>query len=175
VATAGGGHQGSDPPHRHSRRHRGRRHLGGGGGTAHAAAAAWLGSIRSFYEAGRLGQPLYGPLVASFVPRSPALEQTEAWLSALSAAGVVAPATYRVGNVRVTSLHGRRAVVDGCMYDTGSVYRSTGKAAPAAFGGGAGLTASVAVLRDVGDHWLVWSDQTSAVASSKEEGPCHGF
>ncbi len=118
---------------------------------------------------------MYGPLVESFVPGSLALEQTEAWLGALSGAGVVAPATFRVGNVKVTSLAGLIAVVKGCMYDTGSVYRSTGAPAPAALGGGAGLTASIAVLHDIGGRWLVWSDQTSAVSSSKEEGPCHGF
>jgi hypothetical protein len=140
-----------------------------------AVAASWVASVRAFYVAGRIGDPSYPRLISSFVPGSPALEQTEAWLTAIVGAGVMAPADYRVGDVHVTWLAGSRATLTGCSFDTGSVYRSSGVAAPSALGGGAGLTASVASLREVDGRWLVWSDQTSAPASSKEEGPCHGY
>lgn len=114
-------------------------------------------------------------LVATFVPGSPALDRTLAFLAALRAAGVVAPASYRIGNVRVRSLEGSRAVVTGCSFDTGSLEEATGAPAPPALGGGAGLTAYVAVLLLVRGRFLVWSDQTSTQPSPKEAGPCHGF
>jgi hypothetical protein len=140
-----------------------------------AVRAAFVASMRAFYAAGRLGEPGYRALVSSFVDGSPALEQTEAWLQALVDAGAMAPSTYRIGDVRVTSISSSRATLFGCAYDTGSVYRSSGLPAPPYLGGGAGLTASVAVLDRVRGRWLVWSDQTSTPSSSKEEGPCRGY
>ncbi|MGO9198171.1 MAG: hypothetical protein ACLQK4_13715 [Acidimicrobiales bacterium] len=137
--------------------------------------AAWVGSERAFYAAGRLGRPDYAPLTESFAPGSPALAQTTDWLMALSDAGVIAPTSYRVGNARVTTMTATTAVLTGCTYDTGSIYRSSGAPAPAGLGGGAGLTASIVTLHRVAGRWLVWSDQTSTPSSSKENGPCQGF
>ncbi|MGO9557978.1 MAG: hypothetical protein ACLPQS_09800 [Acidimicrobiales bacterium] len=145
------------------------------GSSGTAAEAAWVQSERAFYEAGRLGEPEYPPLLASFAHGSPALGRTVAWLIALRDAGVIAPATYRVGNARVTRVTAKTAWLSGCTYDTGSVYRSTGAEAPVNLGGGASFTASVAVLRLVGGRWLVWSDQTSTPSSPEENGPCHGY
>ena len=130
---------------------------------------------RAFYAAGRLGRPDYAPLTESFAPGSPALAQTTDWLMALSDAGVIAPTSYRVGNARVTTMTATTAVLTGCTYDTGSIYRSSGAPAPAGLGGGAGLTASIVTLHRVAGRWLVWSDQTSTPSSSKENGPCQGF
>ena len=144
-------------------------------GSRAAAELAWAESERAFYAAGRLSEPEYPALIASFAPGSPALGRTVAWLIALGDAGVIAPQTYRVGGERVTRLTGSTAWLTGCTYDTGSVYRSTGAPAPGDLGGGASLTASVAVLRHVAGRWLVWSDQTSTPSSSEENGPCHGF
>ncbi len=138
-------------------------------------AKAWVTSERAFYEAGRLSQPDYPPLVASFAPGSPALSRTVSFLTVLDQAGVVAPSVYRIGNAHVWSVAGGVARLTGCTYDTGSVYRSSGAPAPAGFGGGASLTASTAVLHEVAGRWLVWSDQTSTPSSSKEIGPCRGY
>jgi hypothetical protein len=165
---------------------RGSSHRGGPSGerrtlSQHAeaarAAAALRSSIEDFYAAGRPGQSgaaAEAALVATFVPGSPALDHTLAFLAALRSAGVYAPATYRIGHVTVRSLTATGAVVTACTFDTGSVYGS-GAPAPPSLGGGAGLTASVAVLRRVGGRFLVWSDQTSTPSSPKEAGPCHGF
>lgn len=136
---------------------------------------AWQSSERAFYRAGRLGEPDYAPLISSFAPGAPALEPTISFLSAIAAAGVVAPSRFRIGNVDITSSSGSEAELTGCTYDTGSVYRSSGESAPLNLGGGAGFTASQVVLHLVGGRWLVWSDQTSSVASPDAEGPCHGF
>ena len=134
-----------------------------------------MASERAFYSAGRLGEPDFGPLISSFAPGSPALAPTVAFLTSLSQAGVVAPASYRAGNVRIPTASASSAVLTGCTYDTGSVYRSSDAPAPAGLGGGASYTASLVVLHRVGGRWLVWSDQTSTPTSSKEDGPCHGF
>ncbi len=142
---------------------------------ARQVAAAWLGSVRAFYLAGEREDPTYRPLVSSFVGGSPALEQTLSWLTLLEDAGVVAPGRFRVGAVHLVHLGASRATLTGCSWDTGSVYKATGAPAPASLGGGAGLTASVAVLRRVDRTWLVWSDRTSPVSSPSTKGPCHGF
>jgi hypothetical protein len=142
---------------------------------AKAIADAWIDSEEAFYAAGRLGDPEYAPLVSSFAAGSPGEARTVAWLSALMAAGVEAPEHYRVGNTNVYAVTPDSARLSGCTYDSGSVYRSSGTPAPAALGGGAGYTASEAVLREISGHWLVWSNQTLNVASAEESGPCHGF
>lgn len=136
---------------------------------------AWLASVTDFYRAGRIENPTYPPLVASFVPGSPALAHTVAFLTALAHAGVEAPSDYRLGHARLLRESGADAVVEGCAYDTGAVYATSGRPAPAALGGGPGYTAFVAVLHDVHGRWLVWSDRTVAPASDRQAGPCHGF
>lgn len=97
------------------------------------------------------------------------------WLTALQVAGVVAPPTYRIGAVRVVRASAATVTLAGCTYDSGSIYRSTGAPAPTALGGGAGYTASTAVVHLVGERWLVWADQSSTVASNTVAGPCKGF
>ncbi|HLI43472.1 MAG TPA: hypothetical protein VKU92_03265 [Acidimicrobiales bacterium] len=141
------------------------------------AAEALRSSLEDFYAAGRPGQSgaaAEAALAATFVPGSPALEHTLAFLAALHSAGVYAPATWRIGDVTVRSVTAAEAVVTACTFDTGSVYAS-GAPAPPSLGGGAGLTAAIAVLRRVHGRFLVWSDQTSTPSSAKEAGPCHGF
>lgn len=140
-----------------------------------AIVAAWTASEEAFYRAGQLGDASYPPLAASFAPGSPAEPRTVAWLEALESAGIVAPSAHRIGGARVQSVRGATAYLTGCTYDSGAVYRSSGDPAPSDLGGGAGYTASRAVLRLVAGHWLVWSDRTTTVSSSKERGPCHGF
>lgn len=98
-----------------------------------------------------------------------------AWLTVTSEAGIAGPASYRVGDVRVVRIRAGRALLTGCSYDSGGVYAASGAPAPPALGGGAGFTASVAVLHEVGGRWLVWSNRTSTPISEKERGPCRGF
>lgn len=136
---------------------------------------AWLASERAYYVAGRLGQPDYGPLISSLAPGSPLVADIVSFLTVLHDAGVIAPSSYRIGNIRLTSVKAAVATLDGCTYDTGSIYRSSGAAAPVALGGGASLTASHVTLHRVGSRWLVWSDISSTASSAKEIGPCHGF
>jgi hypothetical protein len=137
--------------------------------------ASWLASERAFYRAAILGEPSYGPLLASFVPGSPAADEVVSYLTALSQAGVVGPAHYRVGNGRLVMEKDARAEVKGCAFDTGSRYRASQAGAPAALGGGAGLTSYSVTLELVGNHWLVWSSRPRAVSSNESPGPCQGF
>jgi len=136
---------------------------------------AWMASKAAFYRAALSDDPTFPPLLATLVPGGPVSAESTAYLSALVSAGVRGPRTWRVGDERVVSLTPSAARVEGCMYDTGSVWSSTGLPAPQALGGGAGLSASDAVLVHQGGRWLVLSDEVSAVSSPKEAGPCHGF
>ncbi|MHB1988674.1 MAG: hypothetical protein ACYCSF_11935 [Acidimicrobiales bacterium] len=140
-----------------------------------AVAEAWVSSEEAFYRAGRLGDPEYAPLISSFASSSPVLAHVVSWLTALYDAGVVAPFSYRLGNVHVTRITTRTATLTGCAYDAGSTYRVSGAPAPPGLGGGAGLTASVVTLRRAAGRWLVWSAESSSPTSPKEKGPCHGF
>jgi hypothetical protein len=136
---------------------------------------AWATSKTAFYRAALLGNPEYPPLLATLAPGGPVEVHSIAYLTGLASAGVRGPPTWRVGNGHVVSITAARARVEGCLFDTGSVWRSTGQPAPASLGGGAGLTASDATLVLEGGTWLVLTDDVSAVSSSKEPGPCHGF
>lgn len=136
--------------------------------------SAWLASERAFYAAGAAGSPDYPPLLSSFAPASPALKSVVSFLTALRAAGVVAPSSYRVGEGRLVAEAGGRAVVTGCAFDTGSLYRATSEPAPPALGGGAGFTAYRVTLLLRSRRWLVWSVLATS-ASSGEPGPCEGF
>jgi len=140
-----------------------------------AAETAWASSKTAFYKAALLGDPQYAPLLDTLVPGGPVELHSIAYLSGLVTEGVRGPPTWHVGDGRVVSVTVTRARVDGCLYDTGSVWKSTGTPAPASLGGGAGLTASDATLVFEGGRWLVLDDDVSAVSSPKERGPCHGF
>jgi hypothetical protein len=140
-----------------------------------AAEAAWKSSKSAFYRAALADSPEYPPLLATLVRGGPVFVHSIAYLSALASAGVRGPPTWRIGNEHVVSMGVSRARVEGCLFDTGSVWKATGASAPASLGGGAGLTASDATLVFRSGKWLVLTDDVSAVSSSKEAGPCHGF
>ncbi len=142
--------------------------------TTGSPVAAWLASERAFYRAGQSGSPDYPPLLSSFAPSSPALKSVVSFLTALRAAGVVAPSSYRLGDGRLLSEAAGRAVVTGCAFDTGSIYRTTRQPAPAALGGGAGFTAYRVTLLLRSRRWLVWSVFATS-SSSKGAGPCENF
>jgi hypothetical protein len=140
-----------------------------------AVETAWASSKAAFYKAALLGDPQYPPLLDTLVPGGPVEVHSIAYLSGLATAGVRGPPTWRIGDGHVVSATATRARVEGCLFDTGSVWRSTGQPAPGSLGGGTGLTASDATLVFEGGKWLVLDDDVSAVSSSKEPGPCHGF
>lgn len=140
-----------------------------------AVETAWANSKAAFYRAALLGDPQYPPLLGTLVPGGPVEVHSIAYLSALVAAGLRGPPTWRVGNEHVISVTATSARVEGCLFDTGSVWKSTGGPAPPSLGGGAGLTASDATLVLEGGRWLVLADDVSTVTSPKEPGPCHGF
>jgi len=140
-----------------------------------AAERAWADSKNAFYEAALIGDPEYPPLLATLVRGGPVYVHSIAYLTGLVSDGLRGPPTWRVGNARVVQSTGTRARVEGCLFDTGSVWKSSGAPAPASLGGGAGLTASNALLVLESGRWLVLEDAVSAVSSPKEPGPCHGF
>jgi hypothetical protein len=140
-----------------------------------AAETAWANSKNAFYRAALIGDPEYPPLLATLVRGGPVYVHTIAYLTGLVSQGLRGPPKWRVGNARVVELTPTRARVEGCLFDTGSVWKSSGASAPASLGGGAGLTASDALLVLAAGRWLVLEDAVSAVTSPKEPGPCHGF
>ena len=140
-----------------------------------AIETAWANSKGAYYRAALTGNPRYPPLLATLVRGGPVYVHTIAYLSALVSMGVRGPPRWRIGNEHVVSIGAGQARLEGCLFDTGSVWRSTGVPAPPSLGGGAGLTASDATLVLEGGRWLVLSDEVSAVSSPKEPGPCHGF
>lgn len=142
---------------------------------AAAVETVWVKSKTAFYRAALTGQPQYPPLLATLVPGGPVYVHSIAYLSALASAGVRGPPRWRIGHEHVVSIGATRARVEGCLFDTGSVWISTGAPAPASLGGGAGLTASHAILVLARGRWRVLTDDVTAVTSSKEAGPCHGF
>jgi len=140
-----------------------------------AVEEAWANAKNAFYRAAFTDDPRAPSLLATLVRGGPVYVHSIAYLSALASAGVRGPPTWRIGNERVVHLTATRARVEGCLFDRGSVWRSTGAPAPASLGGGAGFTASDATLVLEGGRWLVLADHVTAVATPKEPGPCHGF
>ena len=140
-----------------------------------AVMRAWAESKDGFYRAALLADPGYGPFLSTLVTGGPVYVHSVAYLSGLQSAGVIGPSRWRVGNARVVKQSSGRAEVEGCLWDTGSVWRASGRPAPPSLGGGAGLTASNALLVLERGRWLVLEDAVSAVTSPKEQGPCHGF
>ncbi len=138
-------------------------------------ARAWSLSKLEFYEAALRDEPGYPPYLATLVPGGPVYTHSLAYLEALAADGLQGPARWRIGDAVVVSLQRDTARVEGCLWDAGSVFRSSGLSAPASLGGGAGFTSSDAVLVLRGGKWRVLEDAVSAVGSGKEAGPCHGF
>ena len=126
-----------------------------------AVETAWANSKTAFYRAALLGNPQYPPLLGTLVRGGPVELHSIAYLTGLASAGVRGPPTWHVGNEHVVDVSGTRARVEGCLFDTGSVWRAT--------------TASDATLVLEGGKWLVLTDDVSAVSSPKEPGPCRGF
>ena len=122
-----------------------------------------------------LGDPSYRPLSLGVVPGSPGDDQMISYLAAQAASGVVGPSTWRIGDTRVALLSRSRAVVSACSYDGGSHFRSDGLAAPAALGGGAGLTSYTTDMTEVKGSWKVEKSATSAQPTTSSGGPCHRF
>ena len=137
--------------------------------------SAWKAEMEAFYVASALGQPSYRPLGLGVVPGSPEDERMLSYLSAQAASGVVGPATWHIGNLRVESLGPSRAVVTACSYDAGSHFRSPALAAPAALGGGAGLTGYVTDMTETAGSWKLERSVTSPESSASLPGPCHRF
>lgn len=140
-----------------------------------AVLRAWTDSKTQFYEAALHDEPDYGPFLSTLVPGGPVYVHSVAYLSGLVTEGLVGPPNWRVGNARVVSLTATRARVDGCLWDTGSVWRASHQAAPASFGGGSGFAASHALLLLEHGKWLILQDSVTAMRSDKEPGPCKGF
>jgi hypothetical protein len=134
-----------------------------------ALLGAWKREIEAFYVASARSDPSYRPLSAGVAPGSPEDEQMISYLSAQVASGVVGPAHWRIGNLHVASLGRGTAVVTACSYDPGSHLRSSVARAPAALGGGAGLTAYTSDMSEIGGTWKLDRSVTSL------PGPCHDF
>ncbi|MGO9299347.1 MAG: hypothetical protein ACLP1E_08595 [Acidimicrobiales bacterium] len=131
--------------------------------------------MEAFYTASALGDPSYRPLGLGVVPGSPQDDQMISYLSAQAASGVVGPSTWDIGNVHVVSLGRTSAVVTACSYDPGSRFRSGDLAAPPALGGGAGLTAYITDMTEVGPSWKLERSETFAEPDASLPGPCHRF
>ena len=145
-------------------------------GTAvQAVLSAWKAEIQAFYVASVLGDPSYRLLGLGVIPGSPEDDQMISYLSAQAASGVVGPSTWHIGNMRVVSLGRSNAVVTACSYDPGSHFRSGDLAAPAALGGGAGLTAYITDMAEMKGSWKLERSATSAEQSPSSPGPCHRF
>ncbi len=140
-----------------------------------AVLSAWKAEIEAFYTASALGDLSDRVLDLGVVPGSPEDDQMISYLSAQVASGVVGPSTWHIGSMRVVSLRRSNAVITACSYDPGSHFRSGGLAAPAALGGGAGLTAYVADMTEVSGSWKLERSMTSAQPDSSSTGPCHRF
>ena len=143
--------------------------------TVAAVLTAWKTEMEAFYTASALDDPSYRPLSLGVVPGSPADDQMVSYLAAQAASGVVGSSTWRIGNMRVASLSQSSAVVSACSYDPGSHFRSRGLAAPAALGGGAGLTSYTTDMTEVKGSWKVERSVTSAEPSVSSPGSCRWF
>ena len=139
-------------------------------------AADWENSIQLYYQAGAAGNLNLTALDRTLVPDGPELKQETAFLGVQVGEGIIGPSTWRIGNARVVGYNkSGTAVVEGCSWDPGSHFLSTGAEAPASLGGGAGYTAFVSDMDLSGGRWLLDSTQVSAPTSTKEAGPCEGF
>ena len=145
------------------------------GWAARTVLSAWKAEMEAFYTASVLGDPSYRPLGLGVVPGSPQDDQMISYLSAQAASGVVGPSTWDIGNVHVVSLGRTSAVVTACSYDPGSRFRSGDLAAPPALGGGAGLTAYITDMTEVGPSWKLERSETFAEPDASLPGPCHRF
>jgi hypothetical protein len=137
--------------------------------------SAWKAEMEAFYTASALGNPSYRPLGLGVVPGSPQDDQMISYLSAQAASGVVGPSTWDIGNMHVVSLGRTSAVVTACSYDPGSRFRSGDLAAPAALGGGAGLTVYITDMTELGPSWKLERSETFAEPDASSPGPCHRF
>ncbi|MGH9170425.1 MAG: hypothetical protein ACRD0Z_06090 [Acidimicrobiales bacterium] len=140
-----------------------------------AIESAWANSKRQFYEAALHDEPDYTPFLSTLVPGGAVYTHSVAYLTGLVSEGLVGPSTWRVGNERVVSQTSTEAHVEGCLWDTGSLWKASHEPAPAALGGGSGFAASHALLVLDNGKWLVLDDSVTTVKSDKEPGPCHGF
>jgi hypothetical protein len=143
--------------------------------TRAAVDRAWANSKTQFYEAALHDEPEYRAFLSTLVAGGPVYTHSIAYLSGLATEGLVGPKSWRLGNEGVVSLTATRARVDGCLWDTGSVWKASHQPAPASLGGGSGFAASHALLVLEHGRWLVLQDSVTAVTSNKEAGPCHGF
>jgi type IV pilus biogenesis protein CpaD/CtpE len=140
-----------------------------------AIASAWTAEVNAFYQAAERGDATYAPLEATLVRGGPVAVHTLAFLSEQDAMGIVGPSTWRVGNVRIVAVSAGSARVEGCSYDPGSHYKTTGGTPPADLGGGAGYTGYVTTMELIAGHWLVDSSVTSSPSTPQVVGPCQGF
>ncbi|HEV8063385.1 MAG TPA: hypothetical protein VGP46_01080, partial [Acidimicrobiales bacterium] len=124
-------------------------------GSRSAVLRVWTDSKTQFYEAALHDEPDYAPFLRTLVPGGPVYVHSVAYLSGLVTEGLVGPSRWRVGNARLVSLTARRARVDGCLWDTGSLWKASHQPAPATLGGGSGFAASHAVLVLEGGKWLL--------------------
>ena len=145
------------------------------GWAARTVLSAWKAEMEAFYTASALGNPSYRPLGLGVVPGSPQDDQMISYLSAQAASGVVGPSTWDIGNMHVVSLGRTSAVVTACSYDPGSRFRSGDLAAPAALGGGAGLTVYITDMTELGPSWKLERSETFAEPDASSPGPCHRF
>ena len=145
------------------------------GWAVRAVLSAWKAEMEAFYTASALGDPSYRPLGLGVVPGSPQDDQMISYLSAQAASGVVGPSTWDIGDMHVVSLGRTSAVVRACSYDPGSRFRSGDLAAPAGLGGGAGLTAYITDMTEVGRSWKLERSETFAEPDASSPGPCHRF
>ena len=145
------------------------------GWAARTVLSAWKAEMEAFYTASALGNPSYRPLGLGVVPGSPQDDQMISYLSAQAASGVVGPSTWDIGNMHVVSLGRTSAVVTACSYDPGSRFRSGDLAAPAALGGGAGLTVYITDMTELEPSWKLERSETFAEPDASSPGPCHRF
>jgi len=138
-------------------------------------AKAWLAELTAYYQASEHDDPSLPAMLAGAVPGSAEFAQVTAFIDEQRADGVAGPSHWRIGDVRVVSREGSRAVVTGCSYDKGSYVVSTGAVAPTSLGGGAGLTSYSSVMERSGGTWKVDSTAVAMPKSPAAAGPCHGF
>jgi hypothetical protein len=130
--------------------------------------------MNAFYEAALAGNPQDPAFLATLVEGGPVYTHSIGYLTELVTGGAIGPARWRVGNAETFGATATRAMVSGCSWDAGSRMKRSGAPAPLALGGGAGYTATQAVLVRQGGLWRVLQAATTQVVPA-EAGPCHGF
>jgi hypothetical protein len=130
--------------------------------------------MNAFYEAALAGNPQDPALLDTLAAGGPVYTHSIGYLTGLVTQGAIGPARWRVGNAETLSMTATRATVSGCSWDPGSRMKRSGAPAPPALGGGAGYTATRAVLVRQGGRWRVLQAATTQVVPA-EAGPCHGF